>query len=549
MSTKGKVDGSSLSPLELARFGWTQLTSMRTALTLLFAAALAAIPGSLIPQRPVSPIQVDQFIADNPQLGRIYDALGLFEVYTSPWFSAIYLLLMVSLIGCIVPRIGVYAKALRAEPVTTPRNLARLPAYARVAGTPDALDRAAAHLRTRRFRVRRLEEAGGGSLSAERGYLREAGNLVFHVSLVVMLIGIAAGVMFGYKGTAVVPVGSGFSNTLTQYDEITSGAGFTDLDLQPFSVLVDDFTVRWETGRVNTGQAREYTARVRVVDGADGTPTPRVLEVNRPLEVGGATVHLLGHGYAPRVTVRDGAGNIAFSGPVVFLPQDTNFTSAGVIKVPDARPERLAFEGLFVPTAAVDNAMPQSLFPDAYNPHLFLNAFHGPPRVSTGVPENVYSLDRTGLTQYTQADGDLVRVKLREGETFELPDGAGSLTYDGWQRWVRLQVSHSPGLTPVLITLAIGVAGLCLSLFVRPRRLWVRQLADGGVEVAGLDRAEGRVGLAEAVGDLAESVLDESLLDESGLAGPLPDELSPTEGMADPVGVSAEGGMTATKED
>ena len=501
------ADAATLRPRELLRFGWTQLTSMRTALTLLFAAALAAIPGSLIPQRPVSPIQVDQFIADNPQLGGAYDALGLFEVYTSPWFSAIYLLLMVSLIGCIVPRVGLYARALRAEPVNTPRNLARLPAYARVEGAPDALDRAAGQLRGARYRVRRIEEPDGASLSAERGYLREAGNLIFHISLVVMLVGIAVGVMFGYKGTAVVPVGSGFSNTLSQYDEISSGAAFTDRDLRPFSVLVDDFTVRWETGPVNTGQAREYTARVRVIDGMDGTPTEKLLEVNRPLEVGGATVHLLGHGYAPRVTVRDGAGSIAFSGPVVFLPQDTSFTSAGVIKVPDARPERLAFEGIFVPTTAVDNAMPQSLFPDAYNPYLFLNAFHGPPRESTGVPENVYSLDRTGLTQYTQPNGDLLRVKLREGESFELPDGSGTLTYDGWQRWVRLQVSHSPGLTPVLITLAIGVTGLCLSLFVRPRRLWVRRRTDGSIEIAGLDRADGRVGLAEAVDELTDSVL------------------------------------------
>ena len=60
-------------------------------------------------------------------LGPIYDRLGLFNVYTSPWFSAIYLLLFVSLVGCIIPRIGVYAKALRARPPKTPRNLAGCP--------------------------------------------------------------------------------------------------------------------------------------------------------------------------------------------------------------------------------------------------------------------------------------------------------------------------------------------------------------------------------------------------------------------------------------
>ena len=112
------------------RYLWTQLTSMRTALILLFALALAAIPGSLVPQRRVSPVRVTDFINEHPTLGPIYDKLGLFDVYTSPWFSAIYLLLFVSLVGCIIPRVGVYAKALRARPPKTPRNLVRLPAYA-----------------------------------------------------------------------------------------------------------------------------------------------------------------------------------------------------------------------------------------------------------------------------------------------------------------------------------------------------------------------------------------------------------------------------------
>ncbi|MDO5499447.1 MAG: cytochrome c biogenesis protein ResB, partial [Propionibacteriaceae bacterium] len=71
-------DASALSPKELLGFVWTQLTSMKTALTLLFVAALAAIPGGLIPQRTVSPVQVSEFITNNPTLGPIYDAIGLF---------------------------------------------------------------------------------------------------------------------------------------------------------------------------------------------------------------------------------------------------------------------------------------------------------------------------------------------------------------------------------------------------------------------------------------------------------------------------------------
>ena len=170
-----------------------------------------------------------------------------------------------------------------------------------------------------------------------------------------MLIGVAIGALYGFRGTSVVIVGQGFSNNLTQYDDFSAGARFTEADLRPFSVTVKDFDVRFETGPVQRGAARLFRANVEVTERPGAAPRQEVLEVNKPLHVGGTTVHLIGHGYAPKVTVKDAQGNVAFSGPVVMLPQDSNFTSLGVIKAPDARPERLAFEALFLPTAVLSD--------------------------------------------------------------------------------------------------------------------------------------------------------------------------------------------------
>ena len=488
------------------RYLWTQLTSMRTALVLLFALALAAIPGSLVPQRRVSPVRVSDFISENPTLGPIYDKLGLFDVYTSPWFSAIYLLLFVSLVGCIIPRIGVYARALRARPPKTPRNLARLPAYvtSEIADSDHGvLERAAGALRQRHYRV----DVHNDSVAAERGYLREAGNLVFHVSLVFVLIGVAIGALFGYRGTSVVIVGQGFSNNLTQYDDFSAGARFTDADLEPFSVTLKNFDVKFETGPVQRGAARLFRADVEVTSGAAAAPRQEILEVNKPLHVGGTTVHLIGHGYAPKVTVKDAEGNLAFSGPVVMLPQDGNFSSVGAIKAPDARPERLAFEAFFFPTATLNDQGPRSIFPDALNPALFVNVWSGPPKVETGKPENVYSLDTTGLSQIKDADGQPVRIGLKVGDGVNLPDGKGSIQLDGWVRWVKLQIGDTPGVPISLIALGFAVTGLCFSLFIRPRRVWIRvRDGDAGrkvMEVGGLDRADARAGLTEDVAELA----------------------------------------------
>jgi cytochrome c biogenesis protein len=487
------------------RYFWTQLTSMRTALVLLFALALAAIPGSLVPQRRVSPVRVTDFINEHPTLGPIYDKLGVFNVYTSPWFSAIYLLLFVSLVGCIIPRVGVYTKALRARPPKTPRNLARLPAYtaAEIAASDhEVLDRAAAALRQRRYRV----DVHDDSVAAERGYLREAGNLVFHISLLFVLTGVAIGALFGYRGTSVVIVGQGFSNNLTQYDDFSAGARFTDADLVPFSITVKNFDVKFETGPVQRGAARLFRADVEVAT-AGAAPRQEILEVNKPLHIGGTTVHLLGHGYAPKVTVKDAQGNVAFSGPVVMLPQDGNFSSIGTIKAPDARPERLAFEAYFFPTATLDEQGPRSIFPDALNPALFLNVWYGPPKVETGKPENIYSLDTSGLSQLREADGQPVRIGLRVGDGVNLPGGKGSIQLDGWVRWVKLQIGDTPGVPISLLALGFAVAGLCFSLFIRPRRVWIRvrpgEAGRSVVEVGGLDRADGRAGLTEDVAELA----------------------------------------------
>ena len=512
-----------LGAMGLLRFLWRQLSSMRTALVLLFALAVAAVPGSLLPQRSVAPIRVKDFLAAHPRIGPLYDVLGLFAVYTSPWFSAIYLLLLVSLVGCILPRILSYGRALRTPPPRTPRNLVRLPVFVR-ADLPDhdlaVLDRAAEKLKRSRYRIRRDDDA----VAAERGYLREAGNLVFHLSVVALLLGVTINALLQFRGDVVVIAGQGFSNNLTQYDDVTAGAWFSEARLAPFSVAVDRFDARFEMGRVQRGAARLFRADLQVSEYPGATPRPVRLEVNRPLVVADTKVHLIGHGYAPKVTVTDGSGQMAFSGPVVFLPQDGNFTSAGVIKAPDARPERLAFQGIFVPTSEAGRP-PRSLFPDALLPALYINAFAGPPQVETGIPESVYALNQSGLAQLRNPAGTVVAVRLEPGEGFVLPDGTGSIRFDGWSRWVKLQVSSTPGLPLVVGAIVAAILGLWLSLFVRPRRMWVRLVASGDgarLEIGGLDRAGARIGLAADV----QRLLDQ-LTSAYHDAGPDPRKASP----------------------
>jgi cytochrome c biogenesis protein len=161
-----------LTPLELGRWAWRQLTSMRTALILLFLLALAAVPGSVIPQEAVDSVRASQWRSQHPTLTPIYDKLGLFSVYDSVWFSAIYILLMVSLVGCIVPRLRVYWRGVRARPPQAPRNFARLPestSYETDEDPETVVEQARAVLRARRYRTEVSTSSTGGVSTSSTG--------------------------------------------------------------------------------------------------------------------------------------------------------------------------------------------------------------------------------------------------------------------------------------------------------------------------------------------------------------------------------------------
>ncbi|WP_298330031.1 cytochrome c biogenesis protein ResB [Haloactinopolyspora sp.] len=505
-----------LTRVEFARWIWRQLTSMRVALILLFLLAVAAIPGSIIPQSDTDPLAVRDFRARNPGLSEWYDRLGLFDVYAAPWFAAIYLALLVSLVGCILPRTWQHVKALRTQPPRAPRRLSRMPAYRRVevdASPEEVLGLARAELRSRRFRL--AADRGDGAVSGEAGSLRETGNLIFHLAVVVVLLAVAGGGLFGYRATVLVPEGAGFTNQVIQFDNLSAGPMFDQSDLPPFSLDVESFTMDFVDSGHQQGLPEEYAAEVTFVPEPGAQPQQRTIRVNEPLEVGGSLIHILNPGYAPAFTVRSADGTVLAEGPVAFLPQDDNFTSTGVVKVqvPPEQGEDIGIEGVFYPTAVLDENGPRSVFPEARNPAVFLTAYHGNLGLDDGTPQSVFRLDLDDMEQFEGANGEPFRAALGQGETVELPGGAGYITFDGYVTWVNLQISRNSGKEIALVAAVAAVIGLMGSLYVRRRRAWVR--ADVGpqgrtvVEVAGLHRAETSADdhLADEVGAITDGLL------------------------------------------
>nr|MDT0661293.1 cytochrome c biogenesis protein ResB [Micromonospora sp. DSM 115978] len=507
------------------RNSWRQLTSMRTALILLFLLAVAAIPGSVLPQRDVNIEDVNDYFVAHPDLAPVLDRLGGFEVFASPWFSAIYLLLFTSLAGCIVPRLRDHLRALRSRPPAAPRRLEKLPQHTTLPAPGGAEPAAiastiAALLRSRRWRV----AVRDGTVSAEKGHLKETGNLLFHFSLIAVLVGVGLGSWYGWHGNRLLVQGEDhvFCNTLQQYSESGLGPRVDAADLPPFCLELTDF----EATFLESGQPSSFNATVLVDE--DGSPRRGAeFSVNAPLRLTGANVYLLGHGYAPEIRYTDRNGR-AQTVATPFLTADATLTGEGVAIFPDVNVDpvtgerdpdlQVAFEGLYLPTAPDQPPYVRSEYPAERSPGLLLIAYRGNLGLDAGIPGSVYRLDqrqvRTGkLNQVGDA-----RL-LRPGESWTLDDGT-TVEFLGTRKYVTISVRHDPGAWILLIGSGTLLVGLMLSLVGRRRRVWFRigpgdqgsppageSTTSGSslIEVGGLPRTD-YPGFAAEFRDLVEAV-------------------------------------------
>ncbi|MFM8868837.1 MAG: cytochrome c biogenesis protein ResB [Candidatus Nanopelagicus sp.] len=470
------------------RWCWRQLTSMRIALILLLLLAIAAIPGSLFPQRSQNPVQVRQYFIDNPQVAIWLDRFSMFDVFSSPWFSAIYLLLFISLIGCVLPRSIEHLKAIGAKPPLTPKYLDRMESYTEFKKVD--LVTVEQYLRKKHFRIRRDEN----SISAEKGYARESGNLLFHLSLVLILIAVGIGSLLGSRGDAIVNIGDRFINTPTSYDILGFGKYQSENSLPPFSITIKDFKAKYDPV---SNAALDYELTVSTANPVGSTETTRVIKVNQPLTYGSTKIYLQANGYAPIVVVKDKAGKVVFDGPTTFLPQDANLSSIGAIKVPDMQPQ-IGFVASFLPTADRDPIRGGfSSYPEVLDPRLLLAVWKGDLGLNTGIPQSVYRIDTSKMERI-----GLKALVLNESYDF----GEGSITFTGWTSWVNLQIVNDPGKGFALIGAILAILGLLISLFTRQRRIWVKQ--GRKTQIAGLAK-NGIPGLEDEIKELVKEMSNE----------------------------------------
>jgi cytochrome c biogenesis protein len=438
---------------------WRTLRSMRTALILLLVVAVASVFGSLVPQAPVAPRAVADLFVEHPLLARFYRSLGLFDVYGSWWFTLTYVLLLISLASCLLPRTRLLVRGLRQQPQPA-RELEGLRHFAQavVPEPPDsALARSRVVLRKRRFRV--ADVAPG--LAAEKGGAREWGSLVFHWSLFVLLIGVVVGKGFGFVGQATVIEGHTWTEAHAAYDfPPAEGRFFTEGMHRAFRLEVLDFEASYHA----TGVPRDFVSRVRVGGGA-----VEEIRVNEPLTVDGVKVYQLGFGWAPVIEVRQD-GRLLAEEPVVFVtdaPEDQRLPWRGVMKLPSLSPQ-VGLEFRLLPDSLA--ALSGAPMLEARDPFLFFDAWRGDLRLTAA--QSVFRLDKAGLEPFAEGG-------LGVGQTRELPGGI-EITFRELREYTQFLVKRDPGTGIMLLAAALIVAGLLPALYSSRRRVWVRAVpADG----------------------------------------------------------------------
>ncbi|ALA66620.1 cytochrome c biogenesis protein ResB [Corynebacterium lactis] len=522
---------------------WHWLTSMRTALILLFILAFAAIPGALLPQRSLNKDKVDQYLAANGTTGKIFDKLQLFDVFSSFWFIAVVVLLLISLVGCIIPRTIDHYKAMKTPPAKAPLRFFRLP-HNDEAVVDMPVEEVSERVRQRLGKWFLTEtpadqdRAKALSFSAEKGYLREFGNLVFHLGLAVLIVVVGWGSLTYYEGQVIMVTNTGtdidddgvkgavgvpFCNTAAaNYDSMRSGNTFDGTTLNPFCIQVEDFKADY----LGNGQAKMFTSHIRYAEEEDMRKPvdqwkEKTLQVNHPLRIAGDRVYLQGHGFAPafKVTWPNGESRTSI---VQFRPDDpTFFLSSGAFRFdppagmyPDLferRKNQIAIEGLFAPTAEFTGekgALLQSSFPAMNDPAVAVDIYRGDAGLDTGRSQGLFSLDRELIHTGQLKKED--RVNLKMGETTELADGT-KIEFLGAKEFVNLQISHDSTQIWVLGASIMSLIGMVLSLGIKRRRVWVRlhPTADGGTraEFGGLARTD-KAGWGDEFQDIVDDILD-----------------------------------------
>lgn len=441
-----------LAPLIVLR---ALLSNVSFAIAQIAALALASTIGIALRQLPDYALaNASDYVAEmdrlraayEPTLGPlvgIFERLGFFRVFTAPWFVALLALLAVSIVVCTLdrlPRIVASTSPSRAE---QPNEFfaAALPGRGAI---PLAAPIAAQDLASRSTTVAALLRRAGfetvvatdatvvgedaSIVHGDRHRRSYRFTLVMHAGLVLILVGAAASGALGY----------------------TQGILLTDGEALPVGAIGAKGTIVVENRgfsapRSESGAFLDFATDLALyVDGEE--VAEQVVRVNEPLHYEGWSFHQNFFGPAARLSVRDAAGELLWSG-------DAPFTA-----VADGSPYAT------LPIPGSDAGLELQLRRDAGQAVVFVVA-------SRPDPSGALAADGSPILEPIFASA------IAPGESASAPGAGFSVALESIGSYSGIIARRDPGAPIIWLAAALIVGGLFFTLR-RPRsRIWVRIVA------------------------------------------------------------------------
>ncbi|GAB2961473.1 cytochrome c biogenesis protein ResB [Micromonospora polyrhachis] len=432
--------GIEISPRDLVDRIYRFLISKRTGLTLILAMGLLTLVGTLLEQAPDRVRDDPQAYASwldsvRPKYGGWTNPLnmaGMFEVFSSVWFKSVTILLAVSILACTIhrtPQLWKRAMHPRIHVAEAFFSHAGLRAKVTLPLPPEqAIEQVRAALNGRRFRTITDPRGPGLNLYSDRFRYTPFGTVLAHLGFVVILGAVLISATTGFKNTQ-------FPVTVGTRADVGYGTGLT-VEARSFS----------DTYHAD-GRPKDYVSELVLYRG-DRELASQEVRVNSPLRWEGVTFYQSYFGVSAVMQVKDSSGkNIFDAGVPLSFTSDDGQNAIGQFTMPD---QNLMVYVVSAASGQVD------------------------PTIRAGqVRLEIFRMDSE------QAIGAEV---LSPGQ----PTTIGDLTYtfERERQFTGLIVSRDPGALWVWVGSSLMMLGLCLVLFFRHRRIWVRvRSTDEGSEV------------------------------------------------------------------
>ncbi len=437
---------------------WVMFCSIRFAVVLNVALALAAMLGTIIPQMPQGiqnfPREYEQFLKDAQARYGDFSGLlhwaGFYNLYDSLWFRMLVVIVCFSIIICTLNRWQPILRQIRNPMVRVPESyLSGLSEKARFRTVPLGMHEAGEVLKSvlRKSRYRVLaESAPDGSalyLYGDRDRWTKLVTFVSHGALVMLILTAAGLANFGWREQSVLfypgqPVNVGHD---------------TDFDVVSKAFWIEYYP--------DGKSVKEYKNTLAVIEGGREVLTKTIV-VNDPLSYKGVNFFLVS--YQPILyakAVDDHSGPLALrrmgaTGPI------TDTTSAGEARVDFqfTSADNLPLDFIQLPVRGHVLTLELTYYQDVTrssdeNPPVYVRAY-----VDQNFDSPVYDafLPRQGA----------LRVPGYESIAFTFRQDTASV----------LEVAKDPGMMYVGVWFVIMTLGFGISLYTTVARCWARIVPD-----------------------------------------------------------------------